>query len=752
MKRLNVRARCKVNKKTWPPNCVKDYTPLVLIHHQDLYTAKQSAAIAKFVHSGEIHENVSKTNNPKRFKLDEPAKELVNISKITKDISEILTTLEAGSNGELILIEGAPGIGKTVLLHEIAYQWGDEKLLRTYKLVLLVCLRDPIVQKMLTIHDLLKLFCKGDIKAAEIASLCNDYLFDNSGKDLIFLLDGYDELPAALQENSLIASIINREVLPDCGLIVSSRPHATVNLREQASVRVEILGFTEEERKHYIQQALKGQRHSITELINYLDHHWSISSLCFVPFNMVVLIFIYNQGFLPENSIELYNYFVCLAVCRHFAKSNHSNSLNNNICDIQSLPEPCRRIVRQLSKLSLEALNDNKLIFTLTDIETTCPDIVSIPEAINGFGLLQTVEHVGLTGTTKTFNFVHFSIQEFLAARYVAHLSPERELLVINEYFWSPLHFNMFAIYVALTKGQHLSFKEFLSGGNKEVIIADQFLEDQLKCLRLFRCFYEASEEKMCKAIENAKTFNYRKSRRVELTDTRFSHSELECVILFLTCSSCKEWGEGLNFYRCYIQDQGIRILHRRLKNSGIIITKLWLDSNGLTSSSSSLISDIVISCKVEVLWIDGNKVVGEDDGFHNMFSDPTSVLEYLHMADAKLSTIGAIKLFSSLAIGNKLKILWITSNEIADEAAPVISQTLRHNTSLIMLKMGGNMFTEKSAELIVSALQFNDTLQELGLPEYPEESKTRIEDQINVINEKRKNRVNMVKLKITFW
>ena len=94
---------------------------------------------------------------------------------------------------------------------------------------------------MSTIHDLLQSFCKGDIKKAEIASECNDYLFNNSGKDLIFLFDGYDEIPVALQESSLIASIINREVLPDCGLVVSSRPHASVNLREEASVRVEIL-------------------------------------------------------------------------------------------------------------------------------------------------------------------------------------------------------------------------------------------------------------------------------------------------------------------------------------------------------------------------------------------------------------------------------------------------------------------------------------------------------------------------------
>lgn len=753
IKRLNVGARFRFNEKTWPPTCVKDYTPLVLIHHQDQRSAKESAEIAKLVHSGEI-QVVSKISNSKRLKLevDEPTKEFAKTSKITKDISEILVTLEAGNSGQLILIEGAPGIGKTVLLHEIAYQWGDKILLQSYKLVLLVRLRDPIVQQMITIQGLLQLFCKGDRNAETIANECSDYLFSNSGKDIIFLLDGYDEFPTALQENSLIGSIINREVLPDCGLIVSSRPHASINLREQASIQVEILGFTEEEREHYIQQALKGQPNSIKELTNYLEQHWTISSLCFVPFNMVVLIFIYKQGVLPNNSIELYNLFICLTVCRHLAKLNYANSLNNTITDIKSLPEPCKRIVKQLSKLSLETLNDNKLIFTLSDIETTCPDIITNPEAINGFGLLQAVEHLGLTGTTKTFNFVHFSIQEFLAAHYVAHLTPENELLILKKFFWSTLHFNMFAIYVALTKGQHPSFKEFLSGGNKNIVIADQFLSDQLKCLRLFRCFYEAGDEEMCKAIENAKTFCHKDGKRVELSDTRFSHSELDCVTLFLTCASRKEWKQGLNLYRCYIQDQGIRILHRRLKISGIILSKLWLDTNGLTSSSSSLISEIVVNCKVKVLWIDSNEIVGEDDGFHTMFSDPSSILELIHMADVKLSSIGAIKLFSSLAIGNKLKTLWITANEISDEASQTICETLKNNTSLVRLKMGGNPFGGESAQRIVSALLDNTTLKELGLPGYSEDVKAKIAIQLRMIHEKRKMCECEVKLEVTYW
>jgi len=45
-----------------------------------------------------------------------------------------------------------------------------------------------------------------------------------------------------------------------------------------------------------------------------------------------------------------------------------------------------------------------------------CPDVIATPEAINGFGLLQAVQYFGLTGKTMTFNFLHSTIQEYLAA------------------------------------------------------------------------------------------------------------------------------------------------------------------------------------------------------------------------------------------------------------------------------------------------------------------------------------------------
>ena len=84
--------------------------------------------------------------------------------------------------------------------------------------------------------------------------------------DLVFLIDDYDEFPENLREAGLIVDILNRQILPLCGLVVSSCPHASVTLRQQASITVDILGFAEQEQQHYIQQTLKGEPEKIVTL------------------------------------------------------------------------------------------------------------------------------------------------------------------------------------------------------------------------------------------------------------------------------------------------------------------------------------------------------------------------------------------------------------------------------------------------------------------------------------------------------
>ena len=154
---------------------------------------------------------------------------------------------------------------------------------------------------------------------------------------------------------------------------------------------------------------------------------------------MTILLFIYKQkAMLPTCSADLYNLFICLTICRHLAKSG--KSLGEDIRDIDSLPHPHADMIKQLSKFAFEALNKNQLVFSWAEIKNHCP---AITDHLNCFGLLQVVEYIGLTSKTSFFNFVHFSVQEFLAAHYVTSVPPDEEYFIIKEYFWSDIHYNM---------------------------------------------------------------------------------------------------------------------------------------------------------------------------------------------------------------------------------------------------------------------------------------------------------------------
>jgi len=528
VRQLNIQTRFSVDEDAWPPNQPQDFTPLLLVHHEHHKHTLNPAALplARSINLGKLH-HMHYLHNSHQSQGE-------SLDKTTKQLVDILAPLQENDNAQFILVEGLPGIGKSSLLQEIAYNWATGKILQMFKIVLLVQLRSPAVQQASLVADLFKLVCKRESKATEIATACSEYLFNNNGKDVVFLFDGYDEFPDDLQKDSLVVDILKRQVLPHCGLVVSSRPHASLRLRQQATIRVNILGFAEQERKLYIEQSLKGQPHAVKELTEYLEDNLTINGLCFIPFNMVILIYLYEQGIpLPSNSAQLYNYFIFLTICRHLAKSGHP--LENIIPDLVNLPEPCKTIIQQLSKLALEGINNNKLIFTLAEMRTACPSIEGV---INGFGLLQAVQHFGLTGKTTTFNFVHFSIQEFLSAYHITQLPPDEELRVLETKFWSDIHLNTFTMYISLTKGQRPAFKQFLSGGDNTIVIAKKFLRNQLECLHLFRSFHEANDEAMYTSIQQAQIFD---NEVIDLRYASLSPYDIECVTLFLTCSPHKK-------------------------------------------------------------------------------------------------------------------------------------------------------------------------------------------------------------------
>jgi len=735
IKRVFSQNRFNINRDAWPLEQPADFTPVVLIHYDSSCTFKHDPETVQVFYSEEGISSMYSTARQSKGLCSEqqPLQKILETSKITKNISDILFSLENSYSHEIILIEGAPGIGKSVLLAEVAYRWSNLQLLSKYTLVLLLCLRDPVLQQIATLKELFQYVCRGGLTDAD-ADIITEYFFKVSGKNLIFLLDGYDELPN--KQNTFIMDILRRMILPHCGIIVSSRPHASRYLRQIASLRVEILGFTEEEQEQFIEHALKTEPRKITELKQYLKNHLAIRSLCFIPFNMSVVLYMYKheKSLLPDSSTTMYNYFICLTVCWNLKKNGVT--INQDITEVHNLPEPYHKFVRQLAKLSLLALGKNQLIFTLDELKSVCPEIDTLPGAVNCFGLMQAIEHFSISHTTKTFNFLHLSIQEFLAAIYVASLSQNEEYIFLKENFWDEIHSNMFMFYVAITKGQRRSFKKFLRGTDQKVTVDNKFLSDHLRAIRLFRCFKEAKDVQMCNTIEKAFA-----SKKILLGGKVLEVYDLHSVTVLLSQSSIKIWNK-LDLFLSHMQHHGIRILHQALANSDIIIKEIILTKNGLGASSDKLIREIVITCQVKILWASYNDFVGETEHFSTILSHPHSKLEMLYIRFNKLSTKAAISIFIALQNSSScLKQLEISSNDITDKVCESLASMLQDNKCLQRLEMYKNPieYNKRSIPLILHALQYNLTLQLLGLPIYADDIKREILSCNEDINRKRK-------------
>ena len=311
--------------------------------------------------------------------------------------------------GSSILIEGAPGIGKSVLAFELCRRWfKKEEILQHYSLLLLLRLRDKNVQsKLSSVEELLGCF----LHSQSWKRLAIQNIIDNSGEGVMIILDGYDELPDGVPNNNILDQIM--QSLPLATVIVTSRPSVKRQLTESINFthHIEVLGFTNESRSKYICKFFKGDEVLHEKFHQYIKCFHKLNEFLYVPINLVIILDVFQHSLvdsstfcLPKTMTELYDTLVRMLIYRHLKDTN-----DVNFKSLEEIPQTALSTFHNLCKLAYDGIfNKQQLVFYCQ-------------ESFETLGLMQKESQMlpSEGGDVFVYSFLHLTIQEFLAAYHV---------------------------------------------------------------------------------------------------------------------------------------------------------------------------------------------------------------------------------------------------------------------------------------------------------------------------------------------
>uniref|UniRef100_A0A1X7TZE5 NACHT domain-containing protein n=1 Tax=Amphimedon queenslandica TaxID=400682 RepID=A0A1X7TZE5_AMPQE len=348
-----------------------------------------------------------------------------------------------------VVIDGPPGIGKTTLCRKLLNMWSNGSLVHQhYDLVLYCPLRNAKIAEAKTIADLFIYR-----SSAHAMSSIAEWFENNHGKGLLIFFDGWDELSEQFRQSSLATSIIHREMLFHCSVIVTSRSYASSSLLEMSSLskHIQVCGFSEKQIANVIRETLEDSvdSHLAMKLINDLEIRGDVKSLCYVPLvcSMVILVYRKEGGHLPTTLTQLYENFILQTIRRH-VKRHDINP--RTLGSLSSLPPELAKHFLELCRIAYTNLASTQMTFSSHQLQSLSEE--------DYLGLMTTF----MEYDEEKYQFLHLSIQEFLAAWWIAKHEEKTEE-VFKDHFDND-HFRMCLRFVAgLTHLEHESYQQYFN-------------------------------------------------------------------------------------------------------------------------------------------------------------------------------------------------------------------------------------------------------------------------------------------------
>ncbi|NWS76702.1 NLRP3 protein, partial [Crotophaga sulcirostris] len=331
---------------------------------------------------------------------------------------------ENGQTPQVVVLVGAPGMGKTMTVRKVMVEWVEGTLYAQFDYIFCMDCKDITFTKEASVADLVSKCCPH--RQTPVGKILDDQ------KKILFIFDGFEALGFSLAQpeeelssdprevkplETTLMSLLKKTVLPESSLLITTRPMGLQSLGQclEGEHYAEILGFSAAKKEEYFHRYFENNDKA-DMAFRFARGNEILYSLCTIPIMSWAVCTILEQELCKKkNLIECSKattqmsmfYLSWLMMCRG----------KDNTQDLQ-------RFLHKLCSLAADGVWKHKVLFEEKEIKNHGLDQPGLlPLFLNEKISRKDADHGNI------YSFTHLHLQEFFAAMFYV-LEDEKDVVV----------------------------------------------------------------------------------------------------------------------------------------------------------------------------------------------------------------------------------------------------------------------------------------------------------------------------------